>query len=731
MDIKKLINNNKWNKIYKLIKQNKFDYDLEIINGNSIAHLASINNNSKIINHFLNYDNEILIKSNNEGNSCIHLLAIYGYTQLLEKCINSNENFIYLMNDNNESILNILYNDFNFIKLILKNHSNNNLIIDDVNGENVLTKNILESNKNNDLNFKIVKLLLKYQKKYIDEYYDSFLCFSIRENKNHITDLFIKNNYDVNKKDTSFYTPFLYTVKNRLYDLAVELIEHNADINYVGPEGDQNPLIWSIINDDEIMINILLEYDFDVNKFNRFIETPLHFALGKNNNLLHSTIAKLIYCGNLNIKNVYGETPLHLLCKFHNWKNYSNIIKKKKLDIFICDNVNKRPIDYLLNDSIYDFIDIVLSSYAKLIGKKNFRNAFNYNKICRLNFKSQKCKHEIKKYIFQTKRSIPIKNDNEIILQKIKMINGDYMNYGLFNSDTLHSMIYSIQILRKYKNIGIPFQYFINDKFVNDRILLNNNDLFMSPSEFVVSDLVKIYTDYFYEILPYLILWRSESQFFVHNDLKFLIKKCIESNFIRFIFLKLTLITSPNNTHANIIIYDKKYNILERFEPYGKIPYLDNDKLDYFIENKIGKECLNKNLTYLSSNDLFGNIGVQTISNDNKQYIKKLGDPYGYCLAWTIWYLELRISNENIHPKKLLGQAINNIINKNDSSGERKFINFIRNYSSRLDKIKNEFLLEAGINQTNLYNLMLSMEDQNKVVEKLILEFNKIIQERY
>ena len=44
----------------------------------------------------------------------------------------------------------------------------------------------------------------------------------------------------------------------------------------------------------------------------------------------------------------------------------------------------------------------------------------------------------------------------------------------------------------------------------------------------------------------------------------------------------------------------------------------------------------------------------QILSNDDSNYTKKLGDPIGYCLAWTLWYLEQRIGNPDINLDNLL-----------------------------------------------------------------------------
>lgn len=718
MNINKLINNNKWNEIYNLIINKKVSPDEEITNGNTVAHLAAINNEHKLINYLIKNDGKILEKSNDEGNTPIHLLAVYGYVDLLKDCIKEKPELLTLLNNNNENIPNILYNDLDLVKLIIKLHPDD-IIVNDKSQENIITKNI------NDGNIEILKLLLHKMMDDINKFPDSFLCYAINENKDDIAKLFIENGYDVNKKDKKFMTPFLYTVFNQKNDLMKLLIKYHADINYNGAEGDQNPLIWAINNQDIETIEILLESGFNVNNYNKHYETPLHLAL-MNKKISPSILSKLLYHGDLNIKTINGQTPLHLLCRYHNWKNYNNIIKKKKLNIFILDKDNKRPIDYLSSKHLYDFIDTAVDSYVKIVkhdGQFDIEN-------CK-NIKSEACKNEIKKHMFTTQRSIPKHKDMRILNQKIKLISGSKRAiHGLFNSDVLHNMIYTLVMMKKYKNIGMPFQYYNHDKFINDKLLQFNNNLYKTNIEYIISDLVQIYTNFFYELSPYLIVWRSSTQNHINKDLGFFLKKCLKSPKIKYIILKLTLVVGDSNTHANLIIYDKKNNTIERFEPYGTIPYLENDKLNDFIK-ELGVKYLSREVKYLSPQDLFGSLGFQTISMDNKPEMKKLADPVGNCLAWTFWYLEMRVSNPDIDPNTLLTQTKELIIQKYGNLGEKAFISFIRDYAVDLDKYKNEFMKSAGISVNEIYDLVPSNKNQSKIINTVMYEFQKLANDIY
>lgn len=712
MNIKKLINNNEWNKIYELINKNKIDAYDEVVHGNTIVHMAAIHNNDRIIEHFLKSDVNVLQKSNSDGNTPIHLLAEYGYMDLLKSCIKSNPEFLELSNNDDETVIDLLYNDYDFINFASKYN---------IKSENAIIKNINESQKIKDSEYNIVKLLLT--KKNINNIEGSLLCYALKSEKVHIAKLLIKKGYDINKKDNKYLTPLIYAMENKNYDIVDLLLSKKCKVSYTGPEGNHNPMIMAIMDNKFEIIEKLLDLGFDVNKYNRQLETPLHYAL-YNRKLAPSLISKMIYNGDMNIKNIYRQTPLHLLCKYHNWKDYDQIIKHKKLDIFIEDSQNKRPFDYLDGNYIYDFIDIAVSSYARLL-----KGDINYIKQCNKK-QSAACKNELKKYIFKTKRSIPIKEDNLLMNQKIKIISAPQVNYGVFNSDSVHNMIYIIILLKKYKNIGVPFQYFFNDKFINDKIMQINNNLFKQQEELVISDLIGIYTEYFYELSPYLIIWRSKSQNYIHRDLGFLIKKCLLSDKIRFIVLKLTLVIGPSSTHANIVIYDKKTNTLDRFEPYGIIPYLDAEELDTFILN-IGKKYFNSNLKYNSPKDIFNGIGFQSISNDSNREVKNLGDPSGYCLAHTFFYLEMKIMNPDVEPNIMLKTVRDNILNNEKVDDDKLFLAYIRNYAAQLDKSKNDFMISAGVNATNMYNLVMSQDNHNKIMKLLSSEFNKIIAERY
>lgn len=195
------------------------------------------------------------------------------------------------------------------------------------------------------------------------------------------------------------------------------------------------------------------------------------------------------------------------------------------------------------------------------------------------------------------------------------------------------------------------------------------------------------------------------------------------------------MIVSEEGTHANILFFDKETGIMERFDPYGNVPYLDGDKLDDVIKDKIGTyldayfKKQSKKFQYLRPRDYMHNVSFQVISDDGNIVMRKLGDPTGYCLAWIFWYIEMRISNPDIHPKQLIQKAIEKI-QKRKGDSKKVFIDFIRNYAIKLDHKKNQILKRSGIKDKDLYNIVHNKKNYTKIIDTVASLFRKMVDER-
>lgn len=174
--------------------------------------------------------------------------------------------------------------------------------------------------------------------------------------------------------------------------------------------------------------------------------------------------------------------------------------------------------------------------------------------------------------------------------------------------------------------------------------------------------------------------WNHQmKQFFVPTTFWEGVRKCLESG-ARFIVIPLGLIN-----HANLLIYDTKTKEMERFEPYGFIHlYYSYSSI---LEDSI-KELFNKNIkdmikiVYKPINFCPYN-SFQTIQEFEKQ--RHINDPGGFCMIWSAWYADTRLSNPNKSREKVIKMSIEFL-----KSNPLSFTEFIRSYSSFISDIAND-----------------------------------------
>jgi ankyrin repeat protein len=726
-NLSKLIDKNDWDKILKYLHNKKIKPNIKVSNGNFISHIAVANNRKEIIDYYSKFHKHLLSKSNDFGDNVYHIMAKFGYFNIMKQSLKNNSKVINLVNHNGDTILHYLVdNKNNYFEWLLDNFQNIDTNIVNNKGLTPLLKAINNSKSDNDLFFARVHKLKNYGADLNFPKSNYPLIKSIKQNKSYIANYLIKSGANVNIKDDDYLNPLLLSVFRELESTVNKLLENGADINYLGAEGDNNPMTLMLSRGNDRIINTLIENGFDLTKNDRNFNTPLHLVLSSKINIKPSILSKLLFYSDLNKQNINGDTSLHLFLKRYDWKNYQKILEKKELNIFIKNHKNIKPLDYIQSKDLPIFLNMITNSFLYNYGDLNKCN----------NIKKAKCRNKIKEYIMKNKKSIFDNSTDE--KKKIKIIFEESKNRGQFNSDILHNVIYTVIILRRNKNLSIPFQF--NDiSIASSKMMILETTDFLSNTKpsIVISELTKVYHEYFFEFAPYLIIWRNNNLYFVDKNIELYTRKSLYSDKIRFLFFKLTLVTSETGTHANIIIFDKETGILERFEPYGVIPYLDNENIDKMIKIKLGSflkvflETKNKKLIYYSPKNLFNGVSFQIFSNDSSSKVKKLGDPTGFCLAWTYWYLEMRIKNPEIDPKKLIKKSENKIKeSKKLKYRDQIFIDFIRNYALKLDEEKNKILIECGISKDNIYNMQFDSQDNKKVFRRVSKDINEIIVSR-
>lgn len=548
---------------------------------------------------------------------------------------------------------------------------------------------------------------------------------------------------DINSYNEKSLSPLLISLKNNLdINIIKYLLESGSNIDYSGNNDKYLPINISLKYLSSEITELLLTYKPNLLQRDNEYNTPLHnillhdFILNKINKKNFSTI---IENSDLNIQNLNGDTCFYLLCKLNLVEQFNDILKYKNIDFFIRNDKNKTPLTYIGSNTFIKLLDVMANTSLKY-KLRNLIKGINNKKYDFANI--EKCRTLIKSQILIPKIETNIELKLPLNLPIIITT-----NFTIFNSDIVHNVIYLIQILRKYHNVFIPHQYFSPDKNIDMLIKLKNRQSFTTEYGKIIYQFINIYTYNFFEMMPHLILWRDVNTYHNFIDLDFYIKKSLRNDKIRFLLFKLTLIPLATVVHANIIIYDKKLNKIERFEPYGSTKSLmkDDDKIDIYLKN-LFKKNINNEIKYVGPKDFMTQSKFQLISSENDIKNRKITDPVGYCLAWCLWFVELRLSNPDISSKTLVDEAINKIINKEgDKYSELSETNIkkdipddnniilshIRNYSKKLNQYKISFFKEIGIDLNSLNNIK-----QNDVTQELIFSyitesFNKLIEERY
>ena len=166
--------------------------------------------------------------------------------------------------------------------------------------------------------------------------------------------------------------------------------------------------------------------------------------------------------------------------------------------------------------------------------------------------------------------------------------------------------------------------------------------------------------------------------------------------------------------HANILLIDLDNMKAERFEPYGgKFPRSHADKRHMNRLDDLFSTILNKyGLEYNSPKKFMPRLGPQEIEENNIDSVpnrlqQSVGnkededDPGGFCGAWSIWFVDLRLSNPTINTDVLLENTLGELQNNTHS-----LRTFIRNYSQFLVDKRRQILKKVGVTDLNIKNLM-------------------------
>lgn len=706
--------------LFNLVKSHKWDELIKTINNtqNLDCNIRD-NNNNYLIQYAILYNKIDITKLLIEKGAKLDVTDIDGRSLL----------FIPIKYNYDNILETILENDKNSIGISLLEYSDNK-------GLFPIHYTILFKNLN------AIKIILKYNRDIDtpDNDGNTSLHLSIQMKNLDIFNQIIKHNPDVNYQTNQGESPLHVACNFVQIEMITILLKYDINVNIQDYDNHITPLMYSIILDDNKLFNLLIDksnvniqdingnnalhyainennyniIDNLVNKYDNLYstnllgKTPLHLLLDslKSNNIDTSkfNFTNFIKKSNLNIQDYNGDSTFILIIKFKLWKKMIDVLKQKKLNAYLKNHENKTSFDYIDDDNKESFIDLLTESYINILRKDDIKwknNIDNYckNKITFQKFESIKneididinekdikkwdkdmCPFIIKQIIKKKKISFPIK-------LKSYCIDLDYnksIAFVTYTGVTLDIMFGLIYILKNYNNVvttSLSIDFKDNQSLKDHYMKIENRN--------VGED----------ELLNFEIIWNNQTLFFP-SSLDANIKSFKENINKRFLIIPIGIELSQDS-HANILIYDKKTNEVERFEPNGAtFPYKFNynpDLLDKLIKDKM--TLFFEDIKYIKPIEFLPKIGFQLLEAYDHYKTKKIGDPGGFCGAWCSWYAFMRVKYESIDRKQLTNKLIRKTKELNIP-----FKNLIRNFANKITNIRDEVLKDVELDINDWLN---------------------------
>jgi len=592
-------------------------------------------------------------------------------------------------------------------------------------------------------NILIIELMIKYNFNYNikDNEDNTCLHYAIIKKNIDILKLLLTKNINLNIKNKTGNTIINLAISYDLTEIVEILLTKNVNLSIKDDIYQMTPLLNAFFNNNINIINILEKYNVDYNDqdykgytilfyiiYNRNLElyeryinkvdinlinidgdNILSYILKSNinkNDYSKYNLSKLLIQSNLNIQDNNGDTIWHRLIEFDIWLDYIDILSKTKNKIFIPNHNNITSYDIFLTKkyekSIQDkFHSMIYNSYYNYLinnKKEKYTNKIDLDCI-KFNYDYDKCIKIIEKYIIKKKISSPIISRGYCIELNINNIN--FVSYTGQTIDVLMGLIY---LRKKYNNIctSLNINYKNNEKLLE---FYKNMGIYKNPK---------------FDFLNYEILWIYQKMF-IPNELSLIIKNFKKNKHYQYLIIPIGIELAKGG-HANMLIYTKKTNELERFEPYGKdFPINFNyipDLLDKYIYDYFSKFF--DNLIYLSPSKYQDKIGPQLLDTNELTKFKNIGDPGGYCAAWSIWYSDIRLQYHNVSRNIIIKKLLNKYRYNNIS-----IRSVIRNYIKNITDLRDKYFNNIGITINNWINFDITTKQYDNLIELINKDITK------
>ena len=743
----------KFEKSLDFIKDNNIsiddiDLNMKDDNNNYLITYLILSNKHKLVEKLLEIESIKIDIYDSDGRSILYIPIKYNYEKIFKTLLDYNNKTIGVsicdVRDYNGNIAlhySIKIKKLDFIEELLKNNSNT--LFADNNGNNALHLSVFTRE------LKIVDLILKYSIREViinsrNNIGETPIHFATNLQEIKLVKTLINNGANINYQDYEHeYNILHYAINLSTNDIVKLCIENNIDINRQDVYGN-TALHYCILENNVEIFNTIInsKLQINVNLWNVEGKIPLHLLLKNSSNIKKEMLDYLIENSNLNIQDNDYETCLHLICEYNIWENYYNILSKKKLDILLKNKNSNRPIDFILKlkeDKQKKFIDIVTDSYLYLLENNKDKIWENdWENICKVGLEELNFSNEEISKIKQEDVKINVKKnkkDNCKDIIKSKVISLIESNPKLCSMKTFPVKRGKLCIVldennEESQNKNLQFCTFTGstlDVLLGLIYLLkkHTNSCSTVPKDFRENKkLCDSYEDLGIimssrcELLNFEIVLSYNKIHFVDN-FDNILDKCLLNDSKRFIIIPIG-IEIDKGSHANYLIIDKELGEIERFEPHGaNKPYgfnYNDNLLDKTIEKKfqeIFDEKLKKKIKYFRPVDFLPKISLQMLDIIEKKK-KKIGDPGGFCALWSIYYTDMRLSYPNISRKKIIKYIINTVKEQNLS-----YKNLIRNYGFHIIKIRDEILSKTSIDINDWINDSITNQQFDNVIKDI------------
>ena len=545
------------------------------------------------------------------------------------------------------------------------------------------------------------------------------LLYACIQESNEIVKILLDNGADPNiPENMGDLTPIFYSAAYNKIEITEMLLNKGVNINHQESEGNTLLHVCFKYNRPQIMEMIFDKYDIlkktksnnenivqhsennvgnliDPNIINVDGMSILNLILSEYDDYYEPFVRKLLPYVNLNYQDNNGNTYVTYLLKTNLFFKFDNIIRKKKMDIFIKNIEGVRPIDLIPLTQFENVMNIVIDGYYNyLLDHPNDWNEDWQLKCSNLLNEMDICKQIIKKHIQETQTSVPIRKSKK----DINLHMDEKVRFTTFTGSLLDMFIGYKYLVNKFKDC-----YLIIDKSNEKYTKHHNNDK-------------EIENEKVMKIADIEILWINQRLFFPHIFLDKL-EEIYKSNKFSYIIVPVAIILD-NGNHANVMLIDLKNKTIERFEPHGsEYPYQFNynpELLDSLLEKKLFM-VLADNFKYYKPKSYLPKIGFQSFDSMESKQQKNIGDPDGFCILWCIWYAEYRLANRDINKKTLVKKIIRKVKTSTVTFRER-----IRNYSKRITDIRDKILEEEGFDINDFLNSNIPEDKFNIIRDKLI-----------